>query len=65
MDQKHRPNDWALETRMKGMMSYDLMETIRNTNEWMGLQPRHGLLSDLGHDPRIRCSKSCRLGPRD
>ena len=40
MDQKHRPNDGALETRMKGMMSYDLMETIRNTNEWMGASAR-------------------------
>lgn len=25
---------------MKGMMSYDLMETIRNTNEWMGASAR-------------------------
>ena len=25
---------------MKGMMRYDLMETIRNTNEWMGASAR-------------------------
>lgn len=25
---------------MKGMMNYDLMETIRNTNEWMGASAR-------------------------
>jgi len=25
---------------MKGLMSYDLMETIRNTNEWMGASAR-------------------------
>ena len=25
---------------MKGMMSYDLMDTIRNTNEWMGASAR-------------------------
>jgi poly(3-hydroxybutyrate) depolymerase len=27
-------------TRMKGMATYDLMESIRNTNEWMGASAR-------------------------
>ena len=50
---------------MKNLMTYDLMETTRNTNEWLGATARAmASYPVFGHDGQPDGQHRCRPGAR-